>query len=195
MLIDALVEGPLDEAVARRLVTHTGHAFGTCYGKKGASYIRDKLAGFDVCARYGVPLLTLVDFMDTGLDCPPEVISAWLPQRASQHLVRAVVPEIESWLLADRIGLSEFLGISKGLIPRDPETIPDPKQTLINLARRCRSRARREALVPRPNTSASTGPGYAAEMQTFVARSWDITAASQFAPSLDKCLARLRELT
>jgi hypothetical protein len=195
MLIDALVEGPLDEAVARRLVTYAGHAFGTCYGKKGAGYIRDKLAGFDMRARYGAPLLTLVDFMDTGLDCPPAVVSAWLPQRAYRHLVRAVVPEIESWLLADRIGVSAFLGISKGLIPRDPEIIPDPKQTLINLARRCRSRKRREALVPCPNASANTGPGYAAEMQKFVANSWDITAASQFAPSLAKCLVRLRELT
>lgn len=194
MLIDALVEGPLDETVARRLVMHVGHTFGTCYGKKGVGYIREKITGFVVRARHGPPLLTLVDFMDTGLACPPAIAVNWLPQRSSQHLVRAVVREVESWLLADRAGMAGFLGISKELVPGDPETILDPKQTLINLARRCRNRSRREAIVPRPDASASTGPGYLAEMQTFVANHWDIAAASQVAPSLAKCLIRLVEV-
>jgi hypothetical protein len=81
-------------------------------------------------------MLMLVDFMDTGLECPPEVPVAWLPDRCSKMLLRAVVREIESWLLADASGISRFLGVSVSLVPRDPESLKDPKQSLVNLARR-----------------------------------------------------------
>jgi len=65
MIVDALVEGLLDEIVARTLIRHCGHTDGTVYGKQGISYIQSKLAGFNVQAKFGNPLLVLVDFVDT----------------------------------------------------------------------------------------------------------------------------------
>lgn len=194
MIVDALVEGTLGEAVAARLINYCRHQFGVAYGKRGWQYLRDKVAGFNVRARYGNPILMLVDFMDTGLNCPPEVPAIWLPKRCNKMLLRTVVREIESWLLADGEGMARFLGISAALIPRNPENLDDPKQTLVNLARRSRKRALRDAILPQPNVSSVVGPGYNAALEEFVAQYWNVEAALQRAPSLTRCVTRLGEL-
>jgi len=77
MTVDLLVEGPVDEAVARKVIRFCGHEPGMAYGKKGWNYIKDKLHGFNVRAQYGSPILVLVDFMDTQLTCPPELVKCW----------------------------------------------------------------------------------------------------------------------
>lgn len=194
MVIDILVEGLLDEAVARRLIQHTSHQAGTTFGKQGVSYLRQRVLGFNVRARYGNPILVLVDFVDTGLECPPAVPEAWLPNRAPGMLLRVAMNEIESWLLADRQGIAQFLGLSSAQVPQNPERVPDPKQVLVNLARHGRRRVAR-ALVPQPGITAVVGSGYVHAMQTFVAHHWNIEVARQRAPSLDHCLLRLAELT
>lgn len=194
MIVDALVEGLLDEIVARTLIRHCGHTDGTVYGKQGISYIQSKLAGFNVQAKFGNPLLVLVDFVDTKLDCPPSVIKHWLSNRERSLLLRVVVCEIESWLMADHHGLAEFLGISTALVPATPETLIDPKQTLVNLARRCRRRQRREGIVPVQGITTKVGPGYVAELAEFVEHFWNPDRAKQQAPSLAKCLDRLTSI-
>jgi len=194
MIVDALIEGTLDEAVAARLIDYCRHQFGAAYGKKGWRYLRDKAAGFNVRARYGNPILMLVDFMDTGLNCPPEVPAAWLPDRCNKMLLRTVVREIESWFLADREGMARFLGVSAALIPRNPENLDDPKQTLVNLARRSRKRELRDAMLPQPNVSSAVGPGYNVVLEKFVAQYWNIDVALQRAHSLQRCVIRLGEL-
>ena len=194
MIIDTLVEGPTDEAVARKLIATCGHEFGTGYGKQGHNYLRQKASGFNTLAKYGNPILMLVDFIDTEFECPPEVLPEWLPSRNDKMLLRVVVRELESWLLADVKGLANFFGISEARIPRNPENLPDPKQVLVNLARRSRRRVIRDALVPHPNISAVVGPGYAAAIEEFVSRHWAIEAASERASSLERCVARLGEL-
>lgn len=193
MNIDILVEGLLDEAVARRLIVYTGHQAGTSFGNRGVSYLRQKAAGFNARARHGAPMLMLVDFADTGLDCPPAVPSAWLPDRSPRLLLRVVVNEIESWLLADPLGIADLLGVSSAIVFDDPERLDDPKQTLVNLARRSRRKSAK-AMVPNPGISASVGSGYVSEMQAFVTNRWNIAAARQRASSLDRCLLRLQEL-
>lgn len=194
MVIDALVEGPTNEAVARKIIAACRHEFGTAYGKKGQSYLRQKAAGFNERAKYGNPILTLIDFMDTGLDWPPEVPVNWLPNRTEKMLLRVVVRELESWLLADSEGIARFLGISRSLIPRDPENLPNPKQALVNLARHCRRSFLRDALVPPPNVPSIVGPGYVSAIEEFVERYWNCEAAKVRSASLEKYLSRLKEL-
>ena len=158
-VINPLVEGDLDEAVAIRLIEHTGHNVGITYGRHGIGYIQQKLAGFNRSAR-GIRYLTLVDLMDTGIGCAPDVVRNWLPHPQQGMQLRVVVREIESWLLADTIGLAGFLSVRPALISSTPETVPDPKQNLVNIARRSRKRATKTALVPVPNSTAQVGPRY-----------------------------------
>lgn len=193
MQIDTLVEGLLDEAVAHRLLRECGHTPGVSFGKNGVDYLIAKAPGFAVRATYGDPLLALVDLMDTQQPCPPAVLAALLPQPAPRFWLRVVVREIESWLLADREGLAGWLGIAPALLPDQPEALADPKRELINLARRSRRRAIREALVPQPGVSASQGPEYALKLAEFVADIWQPQVARRHAPSLERCLVRLSQ--
>lgn len=194
MIVDMLVEGDLDEAVARRLIVLAGHQPGVAFGKQGVSYIQRSLRAFDQRARYGNPVLALVDFLDTHLSCPPELPAIWLPGRSPRLLLRAVVNEVESWLLADRQGMAQLLGLSTDLFPLRPEELADPKQTLVNLARRCRRRKLRDAIVPQPGVTATVGPGYTGVMTEFVLKRWNVQEAQRIAPSLDRCCQRLLEL-
>lgn len=194
MIVDALIDGPSDEAVARRLIGYCGLEFGTAYGKRGCGYLRAKAGAFNKRATYADPILMLVDFMDTGLRCPPEVPRCWVPNRCGRMLVRVAVREVESWLLADGQGVARYLRISEALIPRAPEQLPDPKQALVNLARRSHRKGLRDAMVPPPKLSSLVGPGYTWAIDEFVTGHWNIEAAIKRSPSLMRCVTRLGEL-
>src|SRR5215213_963091 len=194
-IIHALVEGNLDEAVAFKMIRATGHIPGICYGRKGFGYIKNKVRSFNQSAR-SMYYLTLVDFMDTqvidpDLSCPPEVVTRWVPHRNPKMMFRVVVREIESWLLADRDNLAQFLKVNADRIPANPEQVPDPKLKLINLARRSISSRVRSALVPEVGSTAQVGRLYDSEMKIFINKLWDINAARNRAASLDKCLRTL----
>lgn len=188
--VHLLVEGVLDEVVGRRIVADLGGVPGVVYGKRGFGYIRSKIAGFNRGAVH-VPMLALVDFMDTRAECPPSAAREWLPKPEAKMVFRLAVPEIEGWLLADRKGVASFLGVPIDKVPLDPEGLSDPKQTLVNLARRSRRNTLREALVPHPGTSAVEGPRYTSELAKFVSNDWDLEAAREVSPSLRTCLERL----
>lgn len=195
MIVDALVEGVLDEYVARRLILETGHEFGDTFGKNGADQIILRLVGFNHKSRYGNPILVLLDFMDvTPKQCPPATYRSLLPEPAPKMLFRLVVPELESWLIADREGMSDFLGISIDHVPTDVETLTDPKRTLVNLARKSRQKRQRKAIVPPKGWWGDVGSGYNAEITRFIQNTWNPSEAAKCSPSLAKCLRRLREL-
>jgi hypothetical protein len=189
-IINTLVEGDLDEAAAKKIVSATDHIPGVCYGKQGWGYIRKKVGGFNNAAR-ALYCLTLVDFMDTGIDCPPDVVIQWLPYRRPRMLFRVVVRELESWLIADRANLANFLRIDIGLITNHPEQLDDPKRELVNLARHSKYRGIRSALVPDAGSTAQVGKLYVSEMTRFINESWDVGTARHGAPSLDRCLGVL----
>ena len=119
--INALVEGDLDEAVATRV---TGHDMGLVYGRRGIGYVREKVTAFNRSA-HQIAYLTMVDLMDTRLPCAPQICHAWLPHPNRKMLFRVVVREVESWLLADREGIADFLSVPLNRIPNDPEQLPD----------------------------------------------------------------------
>lgn len=191
--VNALVEGAVDEAVSTRLIAETGHVIGTVYGKRGFGYVREKIAAFNNSA-HTVRYLALVDLMDTPFTCPPDVVSNWLPHPKGGMLFRVVVREIESWIMADRDGIAEFLGIRSTKVPSNPELESDPKQTLVNLARRSRRKSVRDELVPRPGSTAATGRLYSSALSRFVQTNWNVAKARACSPSLDRCMARLAAL-
>ena len=192
-VVNLLVEGQLDEVVARRILDYTGHISGVCYGKNGYGYIKEKIQGFNNASKV-VCCFALVDFMDTKLDCPLDVISQWLPHRNPNMIFRVVVRELESWLLADHVNLANYLRINSDSIPSDPEIVFDPKRELINLARRSQSSSIRSSLVPEPNSTAQVGKLYQSEMTKFIQTKWDIASARQRSKSLERCIVRLTEL-
>lgn len=191
--VNILVEGNLDAAVGVRLVGAVGLEPGTVFGLKGYGYIKEKIAGFNKAA-HTVPYLALTDFMDTKLPCPPEVIATWLEHPQELMVFRVVVREIESWLLADQANLSAFLGVPRAKLPSLPERVDDPKQLLVNLARRSSKSSIQRLLVPPEGASGTEGPGYTSELVRFVESDWDIAAARDNATSLERCILALEAL-
>lgn len=62
---------------------------------------------------------------------------------------RIAVRAAEAWILADRGRVAEWLGVPAARVPHDPDSLDDPKPTLVDLARRSRRSRMRRDLVPR----------------------------------------------
>ena len=194
IVVNKLVEGPLDNALATHLIHSVGLTPGTTYGQKGYPYIQNKVKNFNSSGKSNFYLFTMVDFMDTRLSCPPEVLRKLLPYPNTGMIFRVVVRELESWLLADRKNLSTYLKISPHHIPLAPESIPDPKITLVNLARKSRSEKIRSSLVPETGSTSQVGKLYVSEMTNFIQKFWNIEAAELNSPSLKRCMEKLKLL-
>jgi len=185
--INIAVEDSLSEAVLRKIIgqSHSRFSMGYCYSKGGYGYIKRTIRGFNNAAK-GTPFLVLADL---EAECAPIQIREWLSVPIHPNLLfRIAIREVESWLLADRIGFASFLYINRNLIPNNVDEIADPKQCLINLARRSRKRVLCEAIVPAPRSTAKIGPDYNGQLIYFVENHWSITEATRNSPSLERAV-------
>ncbi|RLF63060.1 MAG: hypothetical protein DRN33_04790, partial [Thermoplasmata archaeon] len=117
VVINAAVEGIVDEAVVKRMIDFVGGTPGRVFGKEGKPLLRKKIEGYNNAARRS-PWVVLVD-LDHDEECAPLLRNEWLPQPASKMCFRIAVREVEAWLLADRKGIASFLGVSQSAVPRD----------------------------------------------------------------------------
>ena len=199
MIMHLVPEGRLDGVAGRRLIRETGHTLGTVYdARSGCCYIRDRAVMFRYLATDCSGVLVLTDFRDAKTACVPEALDSYfynkVPTLPQSFLCRFAVAELESWLLADYKGLAAFLHITESLMPDEPEGEEFPKRTLVNLARKSRKTDIRQAIVPAPRHESPVAPGYTAAMTDFIENHWNIEAAAVRAPSLRRCVQRLREL-
>jgi hypothetical protein len=200
MIMHLVPEGYLEELVGAKLIRSCGHALGNIYNSgSGCGYIRKRAAKFYSLATDVTGVLVLTDFRDAAAQCLPSALRAYLwdtvPNPAPSFLFRFAVNELESWLMADRQGLADFLSVPAGKIPREPELEEFPKRTLVNIARRSRKTGIKNGIAPPPGHAASVGPDYTALLREFIVKRWNIEAAMTCAPSLERCALRLRELT
>lgn len=191
--VNLAVEDILGEAVVRKLLQSTGRAFtvGDCYSQGGFGYLKKTIRGFNAAAM-GTPFLVLTDL--DNAECPPVLVEEWLPVPRNVNLMfRVAVREVEAWLLAHRDGIAKFLKVPHVRVPQDPESLPDPKLALIQLAERSRSRDIRDDIVPPAGSARKVGPNYNGRLITFVTGSWDPSLAAQSADSLRRTLSTLAE--
>ena len=187
-----VIEDDLSEVVLRRLLTDADRDYfvGSTYGRNGFGYLRNTAKKWNAAAAAGTPILLLTD-LDQH-DCPLTLIREWLDEEShANFLFRVAVREVESWLLADSEGFADFLGISNALVPAQPDEIADPKQALINLARRSRRKILKESIVPRTGSTATQGPDYNSCLGDFVRNHWDSNTAKDHSPSLNRAWQRI----
>lgn len=192
MEISVAVEGLSDRGVVSAIVRTCGLSVTHLYGGHGKSALLKKLSGYNAAAEYS-PWLVLVDLDDDG-PCPGQKRSEWLPTPSRLMRFRIAVREAEAWLLADAEEIARFLGVSRALIPVQPEELSDPKETLVGLARRSSKRDIRDGLVPREGSGRSVGPTYASDISEFARSQWRPLVAVESAPSLERCILRVNEL-
>jgi len=189
--INLAVEDALSEAVLKEMLKQTQRPFsiGTCLSRGGYGYLKKIIPGLNQAAA-GMPYLILTDL--DNAECPLAIISSWLTQPKHPNLIfRVAIKEVESWLLAHREAFAEFLGITVSLIPANVDKIPDPKQLLINLARKSKKRKLREAIVPERNSTAKIGKDYNGQLIQFVQNYWQVESAQVNSRSLQRAMNAL----
>jgi hypothetical protein len=168
MTIFIAAEDHLSRAVAKRLVLEfvgrqvDARELGMRYG--GNAHIRRSMMNYvDLASRETVVVLTDLD----NIECAPSLRRTWFDEahigdNTPRRLVFCIaVREIEAWLLADRVGFAEFLGIDPNVIARDLEAgLRDPKRHLVQLVRRCKKKSIRDDIVPERRNNAKVGLGY-----------------------------------
>jgi hypothetical protein len=183
---DALTES-LTFKILRSIPTR--YATRTIYNRGGNGYLRQIINGLNNAAK-GTPFLVGTDLDE--YECPPALINDWL-NHAKHHnlLVRVAVREAEAWVLADRDRFADFLGINVRKVPEDSESLQNPKEALIQLARMSRRKQLRDDICPPLNSTRRVGPNYNARLGGFVSESWDPAAARLNSHSLDRAINRL----
>jgi hypothetical protein len=132
LFIVLVVEDELSGDVMRRLIAASGRNFAIdrLINTRGNGQIKADIKKFR-SASHAVPHVILTDL--DQYSCPLDLLQAWKAVRLPQQLLfRIAVREVESWLLADREGIAEFLDVAIAKVPRNPESELDPKRTLIN---------------------------------------------------------------
>jgi len=192
-VINAVVEGIVDEAVVRRLVQHVGAIPGGVYGKNGKGGLRQKIPGYNNAARYS-PWIVIVD-LDSDADCAQLLRLNWIPDPAPFMCFRVAVREMEAWLLADGPRLASFLQVAETAIPHDPECLANPKDAMVNLARHSRSRAIQKDMIPRAGSGIPIGALYSSRLIEFASKQWRPEVAARRCDSLRRAIECLKRLT
>jgi hypothetical protein len=103
---------------------------------------------------------------------------------------RVAVREVEAWVLADHVAMRELVG-GKGVFPVDPDALPDPKQTLLGLAKRA-SKTIRNDMIKSQEGQLSQGLGYNARLTHWINTAWSPERAADRSPSLARARLRLQ---
>ena len=183
------VEGATDIPVVRRLLAEAGHALAIAHGGHGKGPLDRNLVGYNNAARFA-PWLVMRD-LDHDAECAPAIASDLLPAPAEHMRLRIAVREMESWLIADAESLAAFLSVKSSRIPPDPDTLDDPKQALVTIARHSRRREIRDDMVPAVGTSITVGPAYGSRIEEFAREHWRPAVAANRSNSLKRTLDRL----
>ena len=134
-------EGDLDCAVISKLCSFSARRYiiDRQINAHGFGQLKAGMAKFHA-ASHAIPHVLLTDL--DRYNCPPALINDWSVNKNLPGLLfNIAVREVEAWLLADRDGIAAFLHIPPNKVTQYPENEPDPKQTLINLARRSKKKA------------------------------------------------------
>lgn len=188
-------EDALSETVVDRLINDENHGINVSVRmrRNGKEYLHEKFPDLLNLAQ-NIPVILLVD-QDT-IECPATLISSW---KKSKHipdkmLFRVAVREIETWLLADRKGFANFSRAPLSKIPENPESLLDPKNTLINLIRRYSFKEVKADILPNAKSTAKQGLRYNERLISFVHDSWSPERASKNSDSLNRMRLRIHNL-
>jgi hypothetical protein len=196
-------EDALSCAVMRRLVQHQNENATTGIyirfnpgfpeDKKGCGNLKKIIPKICKMAEAGIYTLVLTDL--DAIECAPALIRKWFnldnkkPQVPENMIFRIAEREVETWLLADREGIASFLEIAPANFSLNPDSLPDPKQHILNVLRsKGRKRYHREML---PGKYSAIGSEYNPKLCEFVNNHWNIQRAQTSSKSLRRAIDSL----
>jgi hypothetical protein len=185
----AVVEGDLEIPVTHKLLRATGidSSFVRIINTQGRSKFWKSVGRYNAAAIHNGPVWGLAD-----LESDP--CANWLFERHLRgnrqpgFILRIAVKMLESWLLADRDTIADYLGVSRSEVPTEPEQEVHPKRTIVNLARKSSKRQIRENLIPSEKSCSSVGFGYTPILTRYVTEYWRPLIAQKRSSSLERAL-------
>lgn len=134
------------------------------------------------------PVILMLD-LDTRV-CADEYVSFLYSKINKDNKFHIIVPvtEIESWLLSDKVTLSACLGVNEKIMPSEPDKIKNPKQAIINLAKKSKLRHIKSELPPAVGEKCSIGVSYNSILCGYVNDNWRVDIAKEYSPSLRKTI-------
>jgi hypothetical protein len=186
-------EDALSEALGLRLLDELAPRLQTplLLRKGGFGYLRSGMAKWrQLSQRQAVVILTDLD----KASCPGVLRTDWLGDSPCPEnlLLRVAVREAESWLLADHEAMRQLMG-PKGMLPRNPDELPDPRQFVLQLAEKAPRDVRLD-MVRAPGAMSVQGIGYNARLTALVSNAWSPARAAERSPSLGRARIRLRQM-
>ncbi len=187
-------EDILSETLCLRLIKELDGKLtpGLLLRKSGFGYLKSNMRKWCELSNT-IPVFLLTDLDNT--QCPSKLIQSWvgLNKKPENLLIRVAVKEIESWLIADHEAIQHLLG-SSGRLPNNPDEIEDPKQYLLNLARKA-PREIRNDLLNVTSRGLKQGLGYNNLLTEFVTNRWNPERAAARSKSLANTRVRLLNLS
>lgn len=185
-------EDELSEAVALRIIKYVkpDHEPSLLLRGGGFGYLKSKMKNWIELSRQ-VPIFLITDLDDSN--CASALINNWLNGGSlNENLIfRVAVREVEAWLLADDKGIATLMERNVK-VPRDPDTLNDPKAALLRIASSA-SRKIKQELVQKNGVISSQGIGYNARLILFIENEWNLDYAKENSPSLNKAVTRIKE--
>jgi len=162
----------------------------------GKQEFNRRLAKYNEAARHA-PWLAVRDLDRDGDDCAA-TLKGELLQPAAQApalALRFAVRALDAWLLADPEAFAAFFRVARARLPGDPESLDDPKVTLVDLCRHSSTAAIRRGMVPPRGSPRRVGPEYTALISEYAQSAWHPDTAAIAAPSLARLLRQVDDLT
>lgn len=173
-----------EEAITKIIASQNKFNIRLRLGKQGCGYLTSNLSKFNTLANSHYVLVVLdLDSRNNAIEYRRS-IEGQIRNKNEKFKLVIPVREIESWLLADREGMSDFLSISKDKIDRDPELLLDPKEKIINLAKQSRNNDIKRGIPPKHGAAAKVGLSYNTLLSSFIRDHWNIARAIELSASL-----------
>jgi hypothetical protein len=185
----AAVEGIVDEAAVRRLLRECNLECAAVHVTRGKSKLDRRIGAYNQAAKHA-NWVVLRD-LDLDAECPPTLARSILPVSSEGMIFCIATRSLEAWLIADVVNLSRYFHISENLIPKDPNSLSNPKQTLSLITQRSRLRAIREDMTPIGRSR--VGPGYTTRLIEFIMTEWRPSEAALRSDSLFRALRGLKK--
>jgi len=189
-------EGMLEIPAAQKIIYAIGLETDrtVLINKRGRHAFWKDAPRYNKAAAHLGPIFALADLESEP--CPSGLIAGYLRARRHPHFVLRVAERmLESWLLADTSALAKYLRVSARRFPRNPDTEPNPKRTLVNLARQSTSRSLKQDLVPDQDSRGLVGKGYVPRMTEFIETAWRPLEARSNSESLRRAIAAIQSAT
>ena len=185
-------EDKLGLVVARKIAAFLKFEIAHADELKGNSRLKANIKKYNEIAKR-FPVLVLTDLDEK--ECAPTLFREWTQgfEVNRNLMLRINVREVEAWLFGDATGFAEFLGMEADNIPRNPESLLDPKQKLFSLIKsKSRKRRIREGLLPLHNSR--LGPEYNTLLGEFVNEKFNLTEAQQNCQSLARAMKAMESV-